>query len=1228
MNKKAVALALLGVMTGNLILGNVNAYGATSKTSQNPVIEVEYSTGTQTNAKEKLDEKHASADENDGSYEEVILVEDKSTEEDEWEDIHVASVEDLQTLAKLCQLDSWSVNKRVYLDADIILSGSDFETIPTFGGIFEGQGHVIDGLTYSDAVSNYGLFSYIQTSGVIQDLSVKGSIRPGGKQIVTGGIAGNNAGHILECSFEGNISGYDYVGGIAGYNELTGIITGCSVKGEISGAHYTGGIVGENVGLVSNCINHGKINSELVDRAMSLTDIDLSSVASNFFSIASLEGEDDKKESSVMLAAGSIDTGGVAGFSIGVIQFCTNLGTVGYEHVGYNLGGICGRQSGYIFSCTNKGKVLGRKDVGGIVGQAEPYVQVNFTEDIINKLSDSIDGLHDIVETTISDANNESDTVSARLKAIKGFTDKALDDTSYLSDRTVEWTDGVVGQVNEASGRAEYIIKEFAKDGGPLDDTGKSFNYLNKAVDNFEKTVNDLDIYKYMSEEQKKQYEDAKERLNYLLDERKKNQDIYMNAAVNYYIFKLRNDVNEDGTLKYPNSTDIRAYNEAGEDITDVVLSSTSLDVWKNVAVIKHDGVGEFGDKEGDDRLKADATEKLKTAVSLTEPTLVEVDKKADEDTRNAYNQKYEASITDVDDEIVKQAEIMAAIIDMIAPEMDATTRKDATASAEELKRATGSMENGVNGTRDILSTLAGKNSIAFPKLGDEYRMHTNSLVSALQGMSDNMGILNEEVAAGNNAVFGDMSGVNDKFNEIMQLYTEAIDGVLNKDYETTIEDESIHVAENSTDATIAECVNEGRIEGDLDVAGIAGAMGIEYDFDVESDITGIDNSNVSSTYQSKCILRRDKNNGFVKAQKSFLGGACGLQEIGTILACENYGKIKSAGGEYVGGIVGESYSYIQKSYEKSIVIGRRYVGGIVGHGTNILNCYSIVDITDADSYCGAIAGNVEDGGKIRYNYFVSEENAGIDRVSYSQKAEPVSYETMTLADGIPKEFQSIKVVFLLDEDEDEDNETEVLTMNVEYGGHIARDEYPNVGDKEDSYAVWDTDELDRICSDKEVIAGYVRYRTTIAGEQMRMNSQSAILVDGMFREEDRLICQSENINISDLENVNEHWTVSIPEDGLNTHNIRYTKPDDCEGTIKIYLQNNGDWKEAEKTLFGEYYIFEADGNNIHFAVCEDKTFTINKKYVILSIIALAVVLIAVVVIIRRRNRRKLVTKG
>lgn len=1223
MNKKLVALALLGVMAVNLLTINVNTYGAQAKSSQNPEIIVEYSTGTQTNAKEKLDENRASAEENDGSYEEVILVKDQITIDTEWEDIHIASADDLIEFSKMCELDTWSLNKHVYLDEDIILSGSEFETIPTFGGIFEGQGHVIEGLIYSDSVSNYGLFSYVQTTGVIKDLTVKGNIRPKGSQIITGGIVGDNSGQLLNCSFEGNISGYDYVGGITGYNELSGIISGCLVKGDVNGAHYTGGIAGENVGLISNCINHGNINSELVDRAISLVDVDLSAVASNIFSIAAGEDADDKSKSSIMLTSGSIDTGGVAGLSIGVIQFCTNYGTVGYEHVGYNIGGICGRQSGYVYTCTNEGKVLGRKDIGGIVGQAEPYVKVNFTEDIINKLTESIDDLHDIVDTTIKDANNESDTVSARLKAIKGFTDKALDDTSYLSDQTVLWTDGVIEQVNEASGRAEFIIQESAKNGGPLDDTADSFRHLYRAVDDFEKAADDIDIYKYMTDDQKAQYNDARDRFEYLSNERKKNDDLYKNAGINYYIFKMRNDVSENGVPFYPNSRDIRAINDAYIDITDAVLASTSLDDWKKVVSIRHmDGVA-FEEKEGDKKLKDDATEALKSAVSLSEPTLVEVNKHAERDTVNAYNKEYGATISNSEAELARLADIMATILLDIAPDMDETTRKDAKASAEELKKASSDMEIAVRETKGIMSSLAEKGSIVFPELGDEYRMHTNSLVSALQGMSDNMGILNDEVAAGNSTVFGDMGGINDQFNVIMQLYTDAIDGVLNNDYEATIEDESVLVAETSTDATIADCVNKARIEGDLDVSGIAGAMGIEYDYDVESDVTGINDTNLNSTYKSKCILRNNKNNGFIKSQKSFIGGVCGLQEIGTILGCENYGKIKSIGGKYVGGIVGESYSYIQKSYEKSILMGHSYVGGIVGHGTNILNCYSIVDITDSDSFYGAIAGSVEEGAKVRYNYFVSEENAGIDRVSYSMKAEPVSYETLISANGIPDEFKSIKVVFLLNED-DEDNETEIKTINVEYGGHIAKDEYPNINDKDDSYAKWDIDELDRLFSDKEVTAKYVRYRTTIAGEQKRMNSQSAVLVDGMFKEEDQVICQQENATIPGLEKVNECWNVKFPDDGLTTHQVRYMKPDDSEGSVKIYVLKNGTWEETENKLFGEYNIFEADGNNINFAViCEDDSFKIDKKCVILSVIVLVAVLISVVVIVKHKKTKK-----
>ena len=42
------------------------------------------------------------------------------------------------------------------------------------------------------------------------------------------------------------------------------------------------------------------------------------------------------------------DIGGIAGQSGGVIRACMNRGTVGYQHMGYNVGGIAGSQTGYI----------------------------------------------------------------------------------------------------------------------------------------------------------------------------------------------------------------------------------------------------------------------------------------------------------------------------------------------------------------------------------------------------------------------------------------------------------------------------------------------------------------------------------------------------------------------------------------------------------------------------------------------------------------------------------------------------------------------------------------------------------------------------------------------------------------------------------------------------------------------------------------------------------------
>lgn len=115
--------------------------------------------------------------------EEVTSVEDANEtidsyndEETEWEEIHIRDLEDLRAFSRNCWLDTWSQNKKVYLEEDISISGGAFASVPTFGGYFDGQGHTISGLTIRDSVSYVGLFCQTQPMAVIANLKVEGTV--------------------------------------------------------------------------------------------------------------------------------------------------------------------------------------------------------------------------------------------------------------------------------------------------------------------------------------------------------------------------------------------------------------------------------------------------------------------------------------------------------------------------------------------------------------------------------------------------------------------------------------------------------------------------------------------------------------------------------------------------------------------------------------------------------------------------------------------------------------------------------------------------------------------------------------------------------------------------------------------------------------------------------------------------------------------------------------------
>ena len=361
--------------------------------------------------------------------------------EEQGQVIRIETLADWEAFAASSRLDSWSRSKVVLLQADLDLSGAS--PVPTFGGTFDGQGHTLSGVHITDEGSHLGLFRYNQEGAVIRDLHVKGRVIPKGDSDTVGGIVGVNFGVIDHCSFEGFLTGDSAVGGLAGFNGATGHISnGTNCSGVVSGAHSTGGIVGVNYGSVIKCSNYAQVNTQESSITPQVSSPDWGSL------------------NSTENMPACTDTGGVAGYSSGVVKDCINSGTVGYPHTGYNVGGVAGRQAGYLSGCTNSGLIQGRKEVGGIVGQMEPYTVLRYQEDTLQKLSREMDVLNSRLRAVLDSTDLTRQQLSHHLTTITGQTDQARDSIQALLDEVEAVGDGTVDTANALMDRIHRMLEQ------------------------------------------------------------------------------------------------------------------------------------------------------------------------------------------------------------------------------------------------------------------------------------------------------------------------------------------------------------------------------------------------------------------------------------------------------------------------------------------------------------------------------------------------------------------------------------------------------------------------------------------------------------------------------------------------------------------------------------------------------------------------------------------------
>ncbi len=1133
--------------------------------------------------------------------------------------VSISTREELIAFAKSCTLDTWSVGKTVLLTADIDMEDVSFSPIPTFGGSFDGGGHKITNLSVTGSGSRMGLFRSVQAGGSVANLSVSGKVTPGGSKNGVGGIVGENYGVIQGCSFAGMVEGENSVGGIAGKNY--GQILSCSVSGSVEGQNSSGGVAGKNDGYISDCENRAAVNTSPEEKKRSLSDIDADagSMVENL-----LTRREENEEESVL---GHTDTGGIAGHSVGIIEGSKNSGDIGYTHIGYNVGGIAGRQSGYILGCENSGLVLGRKDVGGIVGQAEPYITLTVNETSIGQVRDELQRLNNMVNGLIADTRSVSDKAGAYLDDIKRQAEAARADAdamadgaeSFVRDNTAE-LNSLSASLSNAVGRLSDTADGLTSGGDRID---SAMNDFSAALDGVDLTLPDLDG-----------------ELNDL-----RGADFSAVRSALEDIHRAEGDLREARSRAKSalNALDdgVSAKNEADELAALKALASAvkaaaaaRQSVKASVAIIENllrTRPESFADVLTNAEAVAEQLKTISDGLNSDISALRGISDALDElimNTEINFNSfrsaasRAKSAMDDLDDGLAKITGGLSDLADAIDG-METGTARDAADSAEgkiadfadeadaQLDEAKGRLSSGlrslslaaedigasIDGARNVISDFSAETDPLFVAISDEFSAAGRDMLDSFAAISDSLSGLRGAISDGGG--LDSLSRVSDQLDLVMELAAGEAEEIRNSSEAEKVVDASDENIESSRQGKVGGCVNLGTVEGDRNVGGVAGALAVEYARDPEDEIEKPDALNF--TYTTKAILANCVSEGSVNGKKDCVGGVVGLADIGTVYECESYGPAESSSGSYVGGVAGRASGRLRRCYSKAAAKGKNYVGGIAGKGDKLSACVSLSE-TDGEECVGGVIGGCDDKSASSGNYFIDRGVGGIDGVSYSGVAEPADYAAIAAIGGIPARLISFTVTFTAD------GKT-VSSQQIAYGSDTARIEYPDIPEKDGCFGRWPAITEGTVTGDIELACEYTPYITVISSPE-KSGELPLALAEGSFTDKAEIHAEKTAEGEYGIELTGVEPTEAAPV------TIRLLKEEDGKAAVEV--KTDGGWRKVGAKNRGKYVVFEINGPSASVRLTRS-----GSGAILLLLIILAAAISAAVVLIILRKKKK-----
>lgn len=1109
---------------------------------------------------------------------------DETLTYDEDQVIRISSNEDLKELAKNCTLDTWSRDKVVILDADLDFTSEGITLIPTFGGIFLGQGHTIKGFVIEGTSNNIGFFRYIQETGQVWNLNIQMDATAGTGHSGIGILAGQNKGLVSGCSVNGTMNVNNDAGLLVGINEVSGIIEDSTVGGMVSGNHRIGGLVGTNKGGITGCTNNALVNTNAKDNKIDIQSLTLEEILST------------------ENAASVTDIGGIAGSNEGVILYSTNNGSVGYQHVGYNIGGIAGSQTGFIMSCENHGRLNGRKDVGGIAGQMEPSSRMEYEEDTMEKLSREFPVLHDLVTKMDNDASDMSsalsDQINVLLDAVEGA-QNAVD--NIMSDISSDFDNmsnslSISGLNSPRPVSLDFLDKLPTWSPGASPTESPSTTPTGTPTSTPTPTPSGTTTEGY-----------------------KNNTGASTGEGTGTGGGNAETNGNGNGQTPTQNPTGGQSGNEdstqaSGQNSAEEGARTAIQDLRNSEEEIAYQipyrlsepamGTTETKNLSQDDADPADDTNndtKGDTKDDTKGDAKDDTNKDPKDDTKDDGDSSddhpnlpliptpsggYDFSSFNIWDQIDREA-------------LEKEINDAQKATYENANRAISDTEGEIRNRADRAKVRV-----------DSARI---SLSSSFTKILDQTRTLNNMADDHNQLLLDDLQAINDEVQVITNIITDTDTPETDEIFMDVSDDDTV----KDTEGKVLSCTNYGKISGDLNVGGIAGTMSRENNLDPEDDLNlSSDNTTLNVRYKERIVIRECFNSGKVEGKKECVGGIVGEMTLGSIISGMNTGSV-SSDEDKVGGIAGESMGTIRQSSSKCALSGDNQIGGIAGNGKTITDCYSMVEIQEGTYYLGSIAGQIDDSGTVENNYFVEGCAPGIDGISLADEAQPVSYDEFLELPDIPDSFRSIHLTFMAD-----DSQVDRITIN--YGESFDVTKLPEVPQKDGYSGVWEEFSQENITFDQTIEAVYTEYITTLEAD-LDGAKLPRLLAEGTFDTDDTLEIKKVELYPEDAQTRAESYQVRLQTSDMGTHLYRFLPDASLEmenPSIEVYRDKA--FVPVETGQDGSYLVFEYEDDAFTFT-CVDRP-TEPVPVVLIAVIAgvcLVVIFILIIGIHGRKKKKK-----